>query len=232
MADNSPSLIPFLGAMTAAQKDAQSYSSGQAPVAPYANLQDMTQDPYPPQSYHTRTPSRSIHIDLTGCAQKAISITEGGPGGAVLYTADLTRRTSQMKFFAGQSRTALATANVQAPNSSISVNMHGHSVTMHITTRLRKEAKYGSPSLQNAPLTWKSRSMKVVDFELRDGNAITLAQFNPHPSWSRRKAGRLDLFGPSVSSGRVMEEIVVTAVALVHSTNLQLEEAAGGPGAS
>ncbi|RDW74276.1 uncharacterized protein DSM5745_06938 [Aspergillus mulundensis] len=231
MADKSPSLIPFLGAMTAAQKDA-TYSSGRGPVAPYANLQDMAQDPYPPQSYHTRKPSRSIHIDLTGWEQKAIPITEGGPGGAVLYTADLTRSTSQMRFFAGQSQTTLATVNAQAPNSRIAVNMHGHNITMHITTRLRKEAKYGSPSLQNAPMTWKSQSMKVVDFELRDGNAIPLAQFNPHPSWSRREAGRLDLFGPSVSSGRLMEEIVVTAVALVHSTNIQLEEAAGGPGPS
>lgn len=137
-----------------------------------------------------------------------------------------------MKFLVGASQTSLATAVVRPSSSSLQVVIHGQNLIMNVSSRLKTEAQYTSPSLQNAPMTWKSRTMKVFDFELRDGNGIALAQFHPHPSWSRRKAGRLDMFGPSVSNPRLMDEIVVTAVALVHSTILQLEAAASGQSAS
>ncbi|KAL4806080.1 hypothetical protein BDV18DRAFT_138640 [Aspergillus unguis] len=185
-----------------------------------------SQDPYPPQAHHTQTPTRSVHIDFTGWQQTPVKVTEGTPSGAVIYTVDLTRR-PQMKFLVGTSQTSLATVSVQALGSSLGVAMHGRNITVDIKSRLKTEGNYKSPSLQNASMTWKSRSMKVFDFELRDSNAVLLAQFNPHSSWSRHKAARLDLFGPSVSNGRLMEEIVVTGVALVHSTMLQLEAAAG-----
>ncbi|KAL4924264.1 uncharacterized protein BDV17DRAFT_220150 [Aspergillus undulatus] len=229
MADNSPSLIPFLGAMTAT--GGQGFSPKDGPMAPYPKIEDMeSQDPYPPQSYHTRQPSRSIYIDFTGWTQSHVHVREGGPRGAVIYTLDLTSRDLQMKFFAAGSRTTLASVKASSPD--LEATIRGHRISMYIWTRLKKEAKFNSPSLQGASLTWKSRSMKVVDFELRDVNSIPLSQFHPHPSWSRRKAGRLDLFGPSVSNGQLMEEIMVTAFALVHSTGLQLDAATGGSAAS
>ncbi|KAL4913884.1 hypothetical protein BDW62DRAFT_191669 [Aspergillus aurantiobrunneus] len=197
-------------------------------MPPYPDTE--SQAPSPSQSYHTRTVSRSIHIDFNGWAQKQLQITEGGPGGAVIYSADLARK-FQMKFFTGTSGTSLATV-VNRANSHLEVAMHGQKITIDIKTRLKKEGRYESPSLEYAPLTWNSRSMKVYDFELRDGNGIPLAQFNPHPSWTRRKTGRLDFFGPGVGSGRPMEEIMVTAFALVHSTALELEAATAGTGAS
>ncbi|KAL3480528.1 hypothetical protein BJX99DRAFT_220350 [Aspergillus californicus] len=229
MADNSPSLIPFLGAMTAAQRDNRSGPPDEGPMAPYPNIQDMeTRDPYPPQSYHTRSVSRSIHIDFSGWTQKPVHVTEGGPSGAVIYTLHLTSRNPQIKFVTAKGSPAtFATVGFQDPSSELDIQVYNHRITMDVKTRLKKEGTYRSPSLENAPLTWKSRSTKLVDFELRDGNGIPLAQFNPHPSWSLRRAGRLDLFGPSVSDGRLMEEIMVTAFALVHSTTIQLEAAVG-----
>ncbi|KAL4865775.1 hypothetical protein BDV12DRAFT_145945 [Aspergillus spectabilis] len=244
MVDGSPSLIPFLGAMTASQDNERSPQSPQSPLsqlsqlsppdegplAPYPRIEDMeTQDLYPPQSYYTRPPSRSVHIDFTGWSQKRLQVTEGGPGGAIIYTVDLTTRNRQMQVFSVEEpHTSFATAILQPTSSIIQLSIHEHNVTMDVKTRLKKEAMFESPSLENAPLIWKSRSMKMVDFELRDANGIPLAQFNPHPSWSRRKAGRLDLFGPSVSTGQLMEEIIVTAFALVHSANTQLDAAAEG----
>lgn len=247
MADNSPSLIPFLGAMTASQREGvrtsnnhssnrntwinanimkQGYSTGNGSMGSHPNVGDM-ESPYPSQSYHTQTPTRSIHVDFTGWPQRVLGITEGSPSGAVIYRLDLTQN-RQMKFYTtSASNTPLATATSRG-STSLDVAINGQRIAVDIKTRLRKEGQYRSPSLHNAPLAWKSRSMKVVDFELRDGNGTLLAQFNPHPSWSRRKAGRLDLFGPSVSSGRLMEEIMVTGLSLVHSTDTQLEAAAAG----
>ncbi|KAL4935333.1 hypothetical protein BDV06DRAFT_228929 [Aspergillus oleicola] len=200
-------------------------------MTPYSRVEDMeSQDPYPRQGHHTRQPSRSIYVDFTGWSQRPIQIAEGGPGGAVIYTIDVTGHNLQMRFYPAGSRALLASVQASAPN--LEATIHGRRITMDIKTRLKKEGKFASPSSHNAPLTWKSRSMKVVDFELRDSNAILLAQFHPHPSWSRRKAGRLDFFGPSVSHGQLMEEIMVTAFALVHSTSLQLEAATGGPASS
>ncbi|KAL2864826.1 uncharacterized protein BJX67DRAFT_383453 [Aspergillus lucknowensis] len=232
MADNSPSLIPFLGAMTAGQTNETNPDDG--PMAPYPRIEDLQhQEPYPPQSYHTRNISRSVYIDFSGWTQNSLQISEGGPGGVSIYTVDLTARNPQMKFFvAGDPRIPFATVTLGAFNTNVQVSIHNHSITINVKSRLKKEGVFQSPSLGNAPLTWKSRSMKQFDFELRDGNGIPLAQFNPHPSWALRKAGRLDLFGPSVSSGQLMEEIMVTAFALVHSTNIQLEAATCGAGAS
>ncbi|KAL2826427.1 hypothetical protein BDW59DRAFT_160948 [Aspergillus cavernicola] len=234
MADNSPSLIPFLGAMTATQEDYHIYPQDEGPMAPYPKIEDMeSQDPYPPQSYHTRSVSRSLHIDFTGWTQKPLRITDGGPNGPVVYTVDLTNRKPEMKVFAADEHQApFATATLNVSSSKIEIQLYNHDITMSVKSRLKKEGIYESPSLENAPLMWKSRSMKLFDFELRDGNSIPLAQFNPHPSWSLRKAGRLDCFGPSVSNGQLMEEIMVTAFALIHSTNIQLEAATAGTGPS
>lgn len=203
----------------------QRYSAGNGSTGSRPNVGDM-ESPYPPQSY-TQAPTRSIHVDFTGWPQRVLGITEGSPSGVVIYRLDLTQN-RHMKFCsAGASSTPLATATSRG-SSSLDVAINGQRIAVDIKTRLRKEGQYRSQSLHNGPLIWKSRSMKVVDFELRDGNGTLLAQFNPHPSWSRRKAGRLDLFGPSVSSGRPMEEIMVTGLSLVHSTDVQLEAAAAG----
>ncbi|KAL4876447.1 hypothetical protein BJY04DRAFT_199980 [Aspergillus karnatakaensis] len=243
MAEGSPSLIPFLGAMTTGQ-DNRSPQSPQSPLsqlssqsppdegpmAPYPQIQDMeTPDLYPPQSYYNRPPTRSVHLDFTGWAQRQIQVTEGDPSGAAIYNITFSSREPQMKVFPlGAPTTPIATAVLPLSGSVIQLSFYGRNITMGVRTRLKKEGSYNSPSMENAPLMWKSRSMKMVDFELRDANGIPLAQFNPHPSWSRRKAGRLDLFGPSVSTGQLMEEIMVTAFVLVHSANLLLEGVAEG----
>ncbi|KAL5333132.1 hypothetical protein BJX70DRAFT_406533 [Aspergillus crustosus] len=230
MADGSPSLIPFLGAMTASQDTelSQLSSPDEGPMAPYPKIEDMeTQDLYPPQSYYSRPPSRTVHVDFTGWTQRHLQVTEGGPGGALAYTVKITTREPQLQMFTLiEPNVPLATATFNPSGSTIQISIHRHKFPIDVRARLKKEGKFESPTLQNAPLTWKSRSMKMVDFELRDGNGIPLAHFNPHPSWSRRKAGRLELFGPSVSTGQLMEEIMVTAFALVHSAILQLEAVA------
>ncbi|KAL2831300.1 hypothetical protein BJY01DRAFT_240152 [Aspergillus pseudoustus] len=224
MADNSPSLIPFLGAMTAGQGD-QRRPSGEGPAYPKA--EDMeSQDPYPPQTYHTQNASRSIHVDFTGWTQGPLNVTEGSPSGAALYTMTLTSRRQQMKVSPAGSQTTIATIDLRSLGPVVQLKFHSHDIAIGITTRLKKEGVYISPSLHGVTLTWKSQTMKVVDLELRDGNGIPLAQFNPHTSWSRRKAGRLDLFGPSVSDGRLMEEIMVTCFALVYTTIVEQEAAA------
>ncbi|KAL3457236.1 hypothetical protein BJX64DRAFT_293314 [Aspergillus heterothallicus] len=228
MADNSPSLIPFLGAMTAGQGD-QRRRSGESPMGQSPKIEDMqSQDPYPPLAYHTQSATRSIHVDFTGWTQGLLQVTEGGPSGTPVYTVTLTSRRRQMKFSRVGSQTILATVNLRSLGPVIEASIHGHDIGIGVKTRLKKEGVYISPSLQNATLTWKSQTMKVVDLELRDGNGIPLAQFNPHLAWSRRKAGRLDLFGPSVSDGRLMEEIIVTCFALVYTTIIEHEAAVAG----
>ncbi|KAL2812622.1 hypothetical protein BJX63DRAFT_240897 [Aspergillus granulosus] len=231
MPDNSPSLIPFLGAMTAGQGDQQRYSDT-GPMAPYPKIENLeSQDPYPPQSYHTLSASRSIHVEFSDCTQGPVNVTEDGPGGATLYTVSLTNRRQQMKVSPAGSRAVLATVDLRGLGPVLEAKIGSHIITIGVKTRLKKEGVYSSPWLQGATLKWKSQTMKVVDFELRDENGIPLAQFNPHPSWSRRKAGRLDLFGPSVSDGSLMEEIMVTCFALVYTTIIQQEAIAAGAGA-
>ncbi|KAJ0417506.1 hypothetical protein BJY00DRAFT_200222 [Aspergillus carlsbadensis] len=228
MADNSPSLIPFLGAMTAGQGDQRRRSDG-SPMAPYPKIEDIgSQDPYPPQAYHTQSASRSVHVDFSNWTQGPLNVTEGSPDGVATYTITLTGRRQQMKFSPSGSQSCFATVNLRTMGPTVEANIHSHNVTIGVKTRLKKEGLYVSPSLQGATLVWKSQTMKVVDLELRDGNGIPLAQFNPHPSWSRRKAGRLDLFGPSVSNGTLMEEVMVTCFALVYTTIIEQEAAAAG----
>ncbi|KAL2796981.1 hypothetical protein BJX66DRAFT_298544 [Aspergillus keveii] len=198
-------------------------------MAPYPRIEDIgSQDPYPPQAYHTQNASRSLHVDFTNWTQGPLNVTEGGPGGAASYTITLTSRRHQMKFSPSGSQNCFATVDLRTMGPAVESNIHSHNVTIGVKTRLKKEGVYISPSLQGATLVWKSQTMKVVDLELRDGNGIPLAQFNPHPSWSRQKAGRLDLFGPSVSNGTLMEEVMVTCFALVYTTIIEQEAAAAG----
>ncbi|CEL00472.1 hypothetical protein ASPCAL00072 [Aspergillus calidoustus] len=200
-----------------------------SPMAPYPRIEDIgSQDPYPPQAYHTQRASRSVHVDFTNWTQGPLNVTDVGSTGAAVYTVTLTSRRQQMKFFPSGSQSYFATVDLRTVGPTVEANIHNHNVTIGVKTRLKKEGVYISPSLQGATLVWKSQTMKVVDLELRDGNGIPLAQFNPHPSWSRLKAGRLDLFGPSVSSGTLMEEVMVTCFALVYTTIIEQEAAAAG----
>ena len=61
-------------------------------------------------------------------------------------------------------------------------------------------------------LTWTVKS-RNLDLECSDDSGIRVARL--HLGWSLRKTGKIEIFGAEVARGAVMEEIMVTGLALM-----------------
>jgi hypothetical protein len=127
-----------------------------------------------------------------------------------------------MIFKAGLTESTLATVVFRSLTPKIELRIHGETITLRVSSVVKQKTTYESPALQNACLTWKSKSnFKVFDFECLDENSVSLAQFTANNSWSMTKVGRLEFFGTRANSGIVMDEIVVTGLALAKYTFMQ-----------
>lgn len=206
--------------------DGEKRRQEQGSPPPSSDRQDLLSFPhqlYPPQSYHTQAPSRTLQVDFTDWKGRHIHVSEAGPEAPVLYTVDIHMRKPNMVFKTGETGSTFATIDFPTFSSKIKAHIHGHEITLHVKMGLRSGFKagitYESPALQSACLTWRSKScFKIFDFECLDEKSVPLAQFTPHNSWSVKKLGRLELFGTRASSGVGMDEVVVTGLALAYYT--------------
>ena len=136
-----------------------------------------------------------------------------------------------MVFKSGLTNTVLGTVKYQVLSPTIKIHVHEHEVNLPVKMKIgigtlsgyHYEAKFESPALQNAHLTWRNqKSYTRIDFECLDDQSLPLAKFMSSTSWNLKKGGRLELYGTQASSRAVMDEIVVTGLALVYYTMIQI----------
>jgi hypothetical protein len=144
----------------------------------------------------------------------------------VLYTVDLHLRKPNMIFKSGSTENTIGTVGFPSLSSKIKTRVHDQDITLDVKmtfkTGFKREITYESPALQNSRLTWRSKScFKVFDFECLDEMSVPLAKFTAHSSLTLTKAGRFDFFGSRASSGIVMDEVLVTGLALAYYTVIQ-----------
>ncbi|KAI4142053.1 MAG: hypothetical protein LQ341_003327 [Variospora aurantia] len=107
----------------------------------------------------------------------------------------------------------LATATYHDFSSRIDVVMRGVPITLSSRGAFKNGHTYQSPALAGATLTWKSQNF-LTDLVCVDDKGVVLAQFH-FKTWSLTKYGSLELLRSDLTSGYLMEEVVVTGMAMV-----------------
>ncbi|PYI05502.1 hypothetical protein BO78DRAFT_145023 [Aspergillus sclerotiicarbonarius CBS 121057] len=162
------------------------------------------------------SPPRTLNVDFTSWTGKHLEVTEGDATQSTLvYAADLNFRKPHMVFQATGSARLPATVIFHAFSRTIDIDINGHQIPFKPRGTFKYEVAFESPALGGKVLTWRNpHYMKPMDLECRDEQDTVIARFIPNNSWSRTKAGRLDL-GP-LDSGPLTDEVVVTGLALAY----------------
>ncbi|PWY95417.1 hypothetical protein BO94DRAFT_226842 [Aspergillus sclerotioniger CBS 115572] len=156
--------------------------------------------------------TRSLNVDFTSWTGKHLEVTEGD---TLVYSADLNLRKPHMVFQATGSARLPATVSFHAFTRAIDIDINGRQIPFKPRGTFEYEVPFDSPTVGSV-FTWRNpHSMKPWDLECRDEQGTVVARFIPSTSWSRTKAGRLELDG-LLGSGPIIDEVVVTGLALAY----------------
>lgn len=122
-----------------------------------------------------------------------------------------------MRFKSKETEAEFGTVILRSMTPTVEISLHGQALNLSVGWKLSTDVTYTSLMLPNTRFRWKSKSnWKMFDLVCWDEeDAVPVAQF-VSSCWSFKKAGKIELFGPKVSEGAVVDEILVVGLALVH----------------
>ncbi|KAI9926215.1 hypothetical protein ASPWEDRAFT_30608 [Aspergillus wentii DTO 134E9] len=168
------------------------------------------------QEHDSHSASQTFFVDFTSWKLRHLNVTLGDRDGPLVYKADLTNRKPHMKFQIGQGETSFATVVFRAWKPLIEINIKGQDIVLQRKTRRIREGIYESPNL-GTTLTWQNpNTRKLFDFDCTSRNGALLARFTANQTWSMTKAGRLEIFGEKAANGEILDELVVTGLAVAY----------------
>lgn len=166
---------------------------------------------YPPLPHHTQAPSRTLHVWFESWLKSDVHILDADHS-TLLYTVNLKLRKPQIALYAASSQKEVGRVNFSIWSCTFDSTIHGVQVPIKSRGVLKNGYYYESNAIKGATFTWKWTSkMKLV---CEDGDGITVACYS-WPGMSMRKGGRFDFFRPEVVRDEVLEEILLTGLAVV-----------------
>lgn len=167
---------------------------------------------YPPLPHHTQAPSLTLHVRYESWRTNDVRILDAD-GATTLYTLKLQLRKPQMTIDAASATATIGTVTFPFLTSRIETTVHDSPITLTSLGLLKKGHAWSSPALGNAAMTWKTKS-RNLDLVCSDAQGVMVARFD-FPNWGLRKVGKFEMFGSEVTRGAVLEEILVTGLAMV-----------------
>ncbi|KAH8699021.1 hypothetical protein BGW36DRAFT_460825 [Talaromyces proteolyticus] len=189
-------------------------------LPPYPGYEDQNKhsfSKYPPQPYHTQAPSRTLRFKPTNIMHSAWEVTDEGAGN-VLYKAKLKSLKNQMIIKTGSSpETEIATVKFHSFRPKIDISIQGQEITLPLKTKLQHKTTFNPLALQGTTLTWKSSShLKTLDLDCFDENSMPVAKISVS-TWAFKSDYRFEFYeGNTDNSPLLMDELVVTGLAMIH----------------
>lgn len=148
---------------------------------------------------------------------RGFHVLDGNNNAMILYTADPELLSSKMAIKKNfPLETHLAGVEYHAFRRKIDISFHGNTITLPIKSRFNTETTFASPTLQNSTVTWRSENhLKSYDLLCLDGRGVCLARITT-PSWSIKQHSMFDIFGDLPSNPVVVDEFVVTGLAVLY----------------
>ncbi|MCJ1275412.1 hypothetical protein MMC21_003215 [Puttea exsequens] len=166
---------------------------------------------YPAQPHHTQSITRTLHVRYEKWRSNVIQVFDTDES-TLLYTVAISMKKPHMTFESASTKSTVGTANFHYTSFLIDTTVHGQPVTFTPHGLLKSSYTYPSPALNNATMTWKGQGAHI-DLVCLDEHGAPLAKFRSD-HWSFTKCGKLDIFGSKAYSGAVLEEVLVTGLAL------------------
>ena len=172
---------------------------------------------FPPQSYHTQAPIRTLHVNYGNWNSSRYAILDTDEH-TPLYDLKTGLTKPQMTFSAAAAassspETTLATVTFHTLHTHIDALVNDRPIKLTTHRSLKSLYTYASPALQGAVLTWKSRNTSN-DLECVDEKGLVVARF--HFKMSMKKAGRLEIMDARAQDGDGLEEMMVTGLAFAY----------------
>ena len=151
----------------------------------------------------------------------------------LMYTIDLKCRKSNMKIHSSASNSQVGEVKFHLLSSRIDTTVHSQEISLTSQGCSKQAYSYTSPARGHTTLSWKARSRwgNPLNLILFDESGLPLARFQP-ASWAMKKAGKLELLGSSSESGQLMDEVVVTGLAVAQLRHQQMMATYGGSSAA
>jgi hypothetical protein len=149
-----------------------------------------------------------------------------------LYEVELGWKKLEMKIRSTATNNEIGTAEYHFVKTRIDTTVHGTPIRLS-SQHWNREYTYDSPAFIGAKLTWKpQRKLDELDMVLLDEKAMPIARFMP-ANWAMKKGGKLEILSQSVGGQEVMDEVVVSTLAVMYYRHVQRGAAGSAvPGAA
>ena len=218
-----------LGNMTESKKtfDGLDYQYNEAPPPSFAESQAQngaqhltsekpsgSSQTYPVQPFHTPAPARTLLTRYTNWAGSHISLADGDESKPLLR-ADLKMTKPQMTFKSATNESTLATINFYTFSTKIDATINGDTLTLTSPGFKDMLALYSFASAAEPGSTfmWKGRKSST-ELNCEDQSGLKIARFKY--GGIRKRHCRLEILAPRAASGRLLDEVVVTGIAMAH----------------
>ena len=157
---------------------------------------------------------RLLHVYYDDWKMKSIRVLDSDKT-TLLYSIDLKSRKPHMRIHSGSSNSQIGEINFHLLGTRIEGTLDSRDISLTPQGFTKKIYDYTSSTFPNTTLSWKPQSKwsNPLNLVLLDANAMPVARFMP-VNWSKKKAGKLELLGSSAVTGPMMDEVVVTGLAV------------------
>ena len=178
------------------------------------------------------TSNRLLHIYYDDKWLRKLKVVDSDKT-TLLYDVETNRmRRPDMIMRRGDSNDTIGTVKIHLFRTRIETYVHDQHLQLTSSSCMKGDYSYTSPALQNTTLTWQPRrKLDPLDMVLLDDKAMPIAKFSP-TYWAKKKTGKIEFLGNHANDQSVMDEIVVTALAIMQFRHIQMRGAAAGAAAS
>ena len=170
---------------------------------------------------------RLVHIYYNDWLMKGAKIFDSDKT-TPLYNISLRCRKPHLRITSGSSDCEIGEVRFHWFKRRIDVILHSQQIPMNAQGGCKSTYSYESPTLGHATLSWKLQSKwkDPLRMILLDANDTPVARFEPTYR-AKRKAGKFELYGSSAEPGPMMDEVVVTGLAVAQYRVQQMQATSG-----
>lgn len=162
----------------------------------------------------SQTQSRTLNVRYEGWPINSVRVLDED-NATLLYSVKLKMRKPHLAVNSASTGATIGTVNFHNLSSRIDINLHDSPIALTSRGALKSSYTYPSAALGGGEMTWKTKGLNL-DLICLDERSMPVARFI-FSNWSLRKCGTFEMIGPAGARIDVMEETLVTGLALVEA---------------
>jgi hypothetical protein len=178
-----------------------------------------------------------LHVYYEGKMMRGLQVLDSSKTSQV-YKIDIKQHLFKMPklaIYSAASGDLISTVEYKSMKKRITLNYCGNEVILNAPGFWGLDYKYASPTLNGQQMTWQhQKKLDELNMALLDANAMPVARFLPS-NWAMKKGGKIEILDSAINSQQaqaLMDEIVVTALAVMVYRHVQRQQAGAASASS